>query len=100
MSRSFRRFGELLQVSWIIFLRRSRYRQKAGEHTMRNRFTLGVAFGALVVLGLVAQPAKAVIVNGSFEDFPDFTGWVTIGNASIQQADFHPTGDEVPPAGQ
>src|SRR5437868_6629229 len=29
-------------------------------------------------------------VNGGFEAFPDFTGWQTIGNDTIQAADFYP----------
>ena len=68
---------------------------------MRIRFTLGMALGALMVLGILGgQPAQAAIVNGSFEGFPDFTGYTTIGNAAIQQADFHATADEVSPLGQ
>jgi hypothetical protein len=32
----------------------------------------------------------APIINGGFEDFPDFNGYATIGNTTLQAADFHP----------
>jgi hypothetical protein len=48
------------------------------------------ALSAFALFGIaLAQPGKAAVVNGGFEGFPDFTGYSTIGNASIQQGDFH-----------
>ncbi len=56
---------------------------------MRTKFKLGMALGVLVALGLSAsQPVSAAIVNGGFEQFPDFTGYTTAGNATIQASDF------------
>src|SRR5437660_12548191 len=52
---------------------------------MGTRFNLKLALGALAFFGVAAVPvAKAAIVNGGFEGFPDFTGYSTIGNTSIQ----------------
>src|SRR5436305_7153285 len=48
------------------------------------------ALSAFALFGIaLAQPGKAAVVNGGFEGFPDFTGYQVIGNASIQQGDFH-----------
>jgi hypothetical protein len=56
---------------------------------MRTRTKLGMAIGAVALLGVAAaQPAKAAVVNGGFEGFPDFTGYTIIGNDTIQAADF------------
>src|SRR5437763_5111823 len=57
---------------------------------MRSRLKLSVVIGAAVAaLGLaVAQPARAAFVNGGFELFPDFTGYTTTGNTSIQDSNF------------
>ena len=62
---------------------------------MSKRFNWGTKILGLVAvaslsLGL-ATPARAAIVNGGFEDFPDFNGWVTVGNTTIQGTDFHAT---------
>ena len=59
---------------------------------MGSHFKLSIVIGAAVAaLGLaVAQPARAAFVNGGFEVFPDFTGYTTTGNASIQDSNFTP----------
>jgi len=55
----------------------------------RNKKKIGLALGAFVALGLTASPsAHAAIVNGSFENAPDFVNWTTTGNTSIQIAGF------------
>jgi hypothetical protein len=55
---------------------------------MRNRFKLGMAVGAIALGFAAAKPANAAIVNGGFEGFPDFVGWQTSGNTTIQAGDF------------
>jgi hypothetical protein len=56
---------------------------------MLKRFKLSLALGAFAALGLAAaQPAQAVIVNGSFET-GDFTGWTTTGDATVQNNTFY-----------
>src|SRR5690242_92342 len=55
---------------------------------MRNRFKLGMAVGAIALGFAAAKPANAAIVNGGFEGFPDFVGWQTTGNTTIQAGDF------------
>lgn len=56
---------------------------------MRTRTKLGMAIGAVALLGVAAaQPAKAAITNGGFEGFPDFTGYSIIGNDTIVAGDF------------
>jgi hypothetical protein len=48
-----------------------------------------MAIGAVALLGVaVAQPAKAAVVNGGFEGFPDFTGYSIAGNDVIVAGDF------------
>ena len=54
----------------------------------RKNLSLSIALGAVTTLGVLAQPARAAIVNGGFEDLTDFNGWTRTGNTSIQQADF------------
>ncbi len=44
----------------------------------RKNLSLSIALGAVTALGVLAQPARAAIVNGGFEDLTDFN----------QQADF------------
>src|SRR5436305_932286 len=61
---------------------------------MKNRFKLSIALAAVAAFSLVAaQPARAAFVNGGFEQFPDFVGYLTLGNASIQDANFKATPD-------
>lgn len=56
---------------------------------LHNKSKRGLALSAIVALGLAAaMPARAAIVNGGFEGFPDFTGYTTIGNTSIQLANY------------
>jgi hypothetical protein len=55
---------------------------------MRTRFKLGMAVGAIALGFAAAKPASAAITNGGFEGFPDFTGWQTTGNTTIQASDF------------
>jgi len=55
---------------------------------MRTRFKLGMALGAVAFGLAAANPAKAALVNGGFEAFPDFTGYTIIGNDTIQASDF------------
>ncbi len=56
---------------------------------MRSPFKLGLALGAAAFFSVaVASPSKAAIVNGGFEQFPDFTGYFTAGAATIQASDF------------
>src|SRR5260221_9983293 len=67
--------------------------ETSGSFGMNKRSTsgmgiLGIAAGALLALGSITS-ANAAIVNGGFEDFPDFSGWVTSGSNTIQAADFH-----------
>lgn len=58
---------------------------------LRNKTKRGLALSAMVALGLAAaMPARAAIVNGGFEGFPDFTGYTTIGNTSIQASNYKP----------
>jgi len=62
---------------------------------MSKRFKLSAVLGAIAALGIAAsQPAHAAIVNGGFEAFPDFAGWTTIGDATIQDSTF-----KAPPEG-
>jgi len=62
---------------------------------MSKRFKLTMALGAFMAMGLVAaKPAQAAITNPGFEAFPDFVGWSTIGDTSIQDANF-----KTPPEG-
>lgn len=62
---------------------------------MSKRFKLSAVLGAFAALGIAAaQPAQAAIVNGGFEAFPDFTGWTTIGDTTIQDQNF-----KAPPEG-
>ena len=54
----------------------------------RGRNAFGISLGSLVLgLATVAPVSAAPLVNGSFEDFPDFNGWVTVGNTSVQSSD-------------
>jgi len=70
-------------------------RQKVGEHMLRKRTKLGLMLGAAVTLCVASQSASAALANPGFEGFPDFTGWQTIGNTSIQLgADFTATAPE------
>src|SRR5437868_5941674 len=54
----------------------------------QKNLSLSIALGTVTALGVLAQPARAAIVNGGFEDLTDFNGWTRTGNTSIQQADF------------
>lgn len=52
---------------------------------LHKKMKLGLVLGAVVALGVsAAMPARAAIVNGSFEAFPDLTGFATLGNTSVQ----------------
>jgi hypothetical protein len=56
---------------------------------LRKNMKLAMTLGALVIGAAAIQSAgAATIVNGGFEAFPDFTGFQTIGNTSVQGADF------------
>ena len=56
---------------------------------LRNRMKIGMALGALVLGVAAARPAMASpLINGGFEAFPDFAGWTTTGNTSIQASDY------------
>ena len=56
---------------------------------LRNKVKRGLALSAMVALGLAAaMPARAAIVNGGFEGFPDFTGYSTLGNTSVQGSSY------------
>jgi hypothetical protein len=55
---------------------------------MRRGFKLSLAAGAMA-LGLVAaKSSQAAVTNPGFEGSPDFTGWNTTGNTTIQASDF------------
>jgi hypothetical protein len=62
---------------------------------MRKSLQLSFALGALAAIGVFVPSAKAVIINGGFESTPDFSGWSTIGNTSLQQSDFKPPAEGV-----
>jgi len=47
-----------------------------------------MAVGAIALGFAAAKPANAAVVNGGFEGFPDFLGYTTSGNATIQAGDF------------
>jgi len=55
---------------------------------MRKRFKLGMALGVIALGFAAAKPAQAAIVNPGFEDSPDFNGWTTVGNTTIQDSSF------------
>lgn len=59
-------------------------------HSIRTLKLLGMA--SVAALGVCAAPMlqAAPIINGGFEDSPDFNGYATIGNTTLQAADFHP----------
>ncbi len=50
------------------------------------------ALTAITTLGLGAASSVFAnpIVNAGFEQFPDFTGYTTLGNTTIQAGNFHP----------
>jgi len=52
-----------------------------------NRYKLALAVGAAALSLGISQTSQAALVNGGFET-GDFTGWTTIGNASIQDATY------------
>jgi hypothetical protein len=57
---------------------------------LHKSMKLGMTLGAMVLGMAVIQPARAAtIVNGGFEATPDFLGFQTIGNTSVQGSDFH-----------
>lgn len=55
---------------------------------MLKGLKMGLALGAMAIGFAAAQPAQAAITNGSFEAFPDFAGWSTTGNTTIQDSTY------------
>jgi len=88
-SRKYRRDG----IHWNIHLPRKGIIQKEQGLHMVTKSTRGlklVALAAIATLGLCSASSVLAnpIVNAGFEQTPDFTGYTTIGNTTLQAADF------------
>ena len=88
------RRGNVPRRPSILFKLPGKGKQKVWVCPMFTKSCRGMkmlALAAMASVGICATPMAraAALVNGGFELSPDFTGFSTIGNTTLQAADFH-----------